>query len=198
MIPTSTPSSAAASLIGMSIAQPLLGVVPDDVDGDPLVDFDSGRAWTACSTWRRARRVGGLLGVAAGAGRVGRVVDVDVPLRAAVRARGLALRRGAGLRRAAAVGLVEAVALERHADRLEDLLDRHRGAGARMDGFGQGVVGERLLDLDRLAGVEELVDVGWHPAKKISSPPCRYAVRSFRPPAWARASCPPPRPCRRS
>ena len=31
-----------------------------------------------------------------------------------------------------------------------------------MLGVGQGVVGERLLDLDRFAGVDELVDVGRH------------------------------------
>ena len=31
-----------------------------------------------------------------------------------------------------------------------------------MDGFGERVVVERLLDLDRLAGLDELVHVGWH------------------------------------
>jgi hypothetical protein len=35
-------------------------------------------------------------------------------------------------------------------------------AGDRVDGFGQRVVLERLLDLDRLVGVEEAVHVGGH------------------------------------
>jgi UTP--glucose-1-phosphate uridylyltransferase len=35
-----------------------------------------------------------------------------------------------------------------------------------MGGLGQGVVRERLLDLDRLPGVDELVDVRWHRLKK--------------------------------
>ena len=63
---------------------------------------------------------------------------------------------------AAAVGLVEAGAPERHADRLEHLLDRHRGAGDGVRGLGQRRVVERLLDLDRLARINELVHVRRH------------------------------------
>ena len=63
---------------------------------------------------------------------------------------------------AAVVGLVEARPLERDADRQEHLLDRHRLAGLGVDVLGQRVVGERLLDLDGLAGVDELVHVGRH------------------------------------
>lgn len=63
---------------------------------------------------------------------------------------------------AAAVGLVEPATLERHTHRGEHLLHRHRLAGRGMHGFGERVVGERLLDLDGLAGVDELVDVRGH------------------------------------
>ena len=46
-----------------------------------------------------------------------------------------------------------------------------------MSEFGQGVVGERLLDLDGLAGLDEFVDVRWHVYKDIvSSMQVRSAV----------------------
>jgi hypothetical protein len=60
------------------------------------------------------------------------------------------------------IGLEEAAPLERHADRLEDLLDGHQLTRGRVRVLGQRVVGERLLDFDRLIGVDELVDVGGH------------------------------------
>ncbi len=46
--------------------------------------------------------------------------------------------------------------------------------------FGEGVVGERLLDLDGLAGVDEFVDVRWHRSKAIVR---RMQVRSAVVPA---------------
>ena len=69
---------------------------------------------------------------------------------------------GAALR-PTAVGLVEAVALERDADRGEHLACTGRGWPSR----GMGRLGERglvegLLDLDGLAGVDEPVHVGGH------------------------------------
>ena len=71
-----------------------------------------------------------------------------------------------------AVGLVEAVALERDTDRQEHLLDGHRRTGLRMDVLGQRVVGERLLDLDRLVGVDELVHVRRHGSGSRYRPGC--------------------------
>jgi hypothetical protein len=42
-------------------------------------------------------------------------------------------------------------------------------------GLGEGVVGERLLDLYGLTGVDELVDVGRH----VGSAVCALAVELF-------------------
>jgi hypothetical protein len=61
-----------------------------------------------------------------------------------------------------AVGLVEPAALERDAHRGEHLAHRHHGASGRMRGLGERRVVEGLLHLDRLAGVDELVDVRGH------------------------------------
>ena len=62
----------------------------------------------------------------------------------------------------AIVGLEEAGSLERDADRREDLLDGEDLARVGMGDLGEGRVGERLLDFDRFAGLDELVDVRWH------------------------------------
>ncbi len=58
----------------------------------------------------------------------------------------------------AAVGLVEAAALEGDADVAEHLAQRAAARGA----FGEGVVGERLHDFERLAAVLAAVFVGGH------------------------------------
>jgi hypothetical protein len=46
-----------------------------------------------------------------------------------------------------------------------------------VDVFGEGVVGEFLLDLNGLAGLDEFVDVRRHGNGKLSSQSCRYAVQ---------------------
>jgi hypothetical protein len=80
--------------------------------------------------------------------------------------RSTTLRRRGRRLLAAIVGLEEAGALERDPDRGEDLLDGQDLAGVGMGDLGEVVVVEALLDFDGLAGVDELVDVGWHRAQK--------------------------------
>src|SRR5215217_657291 len=78
-------------------------------------------------------------------GRLGALRGVRRPRAGRARRRALA---------ATAIRLVEAVAPERDADRREHLLDRTDSAVGRMGCLREGLLGECLLDLDGLAGVE--------------------------------------------
>ena len=137
--------------------------VPADATGRQRRPLDVAVASSrrAAARRRRARARGRARRRARRARRASTMTSTLVSLLAAPSPR-RARRRRRPRRRAAAVGLVEPAALERDADGREHLLHRHHRAGGRVRGLGEGVVGEGLLDLDRLAGVDEPVDVRGH------------------------------------
>ena len=121
--------------------------------------------------------------------------------RALLRACGLlavAARAGLGLRTSArpVVGLVEAAALERDADRPEHLA---QGPGVPAPrAVGQRVVGERLDDLEVLAAVLAAVLVGGHLASGSIGRPARAGTPMVRVPSVpSRVTAVPSQRCRR-